>query len=88
MLDRHVNRHPRTPALALRPFEERAVPVATCEVCGKQGYRSRRKAKAAARALYPGHHMSAYRCGQWWHVGHLPSRMIAGDHDRYGARVR
>jgi len=62
--------------------------VKTCEHCGKLAYTSRRKAKARARAAFPGHHLSPYPCNGHWHVGHLPSRVIAGDRDRAELRDR
>lgn len=48
-----------------------------CAVCGKKRYGSRKDARAAARALYPGDHLSAYRCADAWHYGHLSAYVIA-----------
>lgn len=49
--------------------------ASTCGGCGKLNYASRRAAKKALRALYPGdvgHSMNAYPCpnGGSWHIGH------------------
>lgn len=46
-----------------------------CTDCGKQGYFTRREAKAAAKAVHPGDTLSVYRCpgSGYWHYGHLPN---------------
>lgn len=53
----------------------------TCAACGKRGYPSKRAAKALKR-----HHadrdLSIYRCGDYWHVGHLAPRVKAGKESR------
>ncbi|KRV48803.1 hypothetical protein AQ490_23325 [Wenjunlia vitaminophila] len=42
-----------------------------CPECGKRCYASRTAARKAARVLYPGDAMCAYRCPSgWWHYGH------------------
>lgn len=46
--------------------------------CGKQRYPSRRTAKAAARLRHPGDRLAAYRCGPFWHVGHLSETVTRG----------
>lgn len=46
--------------------------------CRKIRFRSRRDAKSMAKKLYPGDHLSVYQCGDWWHMGHPPQRVIAG----------
>lgn len=48
------------------------------EPCNKVRYGSRTDAKAMAKKLFPSDHMSAYRCGNYWHFGHPPKRVIAG----------
>ena len=40
----------------------------SCQACGKVCYANRRDARRAARRLYPGKHMRAYRCGTWFHL--------------------
>ena len=50
--------------------------------CGKQGYTTRSLAKRAARTKHPGHHLSVYPCGAFWHLGHLPQAA------RYGVKGR
>lgn len=55
-----------------------------CPDCGKVRYLSRSIARKVAKNLNrrrPGH-LNAYRCGSFWHVGHLPSAVIAGDLSR------
>lgn len=49
-----------------------------CEVDGKIRYGSRKDAKLQARRLYPGDHLTAYDCGDYWHFGHPPQRVIHG----------
>jgi hypothetical protein len=52
-----------------------------CPVCGKVRYSSRARAKQAIRQIRSrvGGHMNAYRCGDFWHVGHTPTALIRGD---------
>ena len=40
----------------------------SCPACGKRCYPRRKAAKLAARRLYPGKHMRAYQCGEFWHL--------------------
>lgn len=42
----------------------------SCPTCGKRRYSDRKTAKAALRRLSWRHGMNAYRCGQFWHIGH------------------
>jgi hypothetical protein len=51
-------------------------------MCGKAQYATRKTARIAARKAFPGEHLSPYRCGNGWHIGHLPGRVLAGDKDR------
>lgn len=44
--------------------------LGVCECCGKLRYSDRREAKRAARLMHPEEHLRAYRCGDYWHVGH------------------
>lgn len=52
-----------------------------CPVCGKVRYSSRRAARLAIRRIRSRRsgHMSPYRCGDFWHVGHTPSAVVRGD---------
>jgi len=55
--------------------------IATCTTCGKRCYTSKAVAKRVARSLKgdrSGGHLSAYRCGTYWHLGHLPSLVVRG----------
>jgi hypothetical protein len=48
---------------------------------GKRAHMSRRSAKGHALGLRKsGQHLRPYQCGEcgYWHVGHLPARVIAG----------
>lgn len=49
------------------------------ETCGKVRYASRREARGAAHLLFPGDHLTAYQCGDFWHFGHEPQRVIQGN---------
>jgi hypothetical protein len=56
---------------------------ATCETCGKRSYPTRSEARQAARA----HSINAdkfnvYRCGDGWHLGHLPQAVRSGELDK------
>lgn len=53
-------------------------PVGTCSECGKQSYTSKRNAKNAAKALYPGQHKAPYECNGYWHYGSPPQAAMAG----------
>ncbi len=33
-------------------------------------------------------HLNAYRCGVFWHIGHLPASVVAGDETRDDLRRR
>lgn len=44
----------------------------SCPTCKKRRYFTRKEARQAARRYHPGEHMSPYRCGNYWHIGHLP----------------
>jgi hypothetical protein len=57
-----------------------------CPDCGKRCYASRKQARAAERDLRGrGHYLdrlSPYRCGDWWHLGHLPRSVRDGIRSR------
>lgn len=52
--------------------------IKTCETCGKKCYASRKIAKDSARAVHPSERMSVYRCGDYWHYGHMPNAVRFG----------
>lgn len=56
--------------------------LGTCEVCGKRCYLTKQAARRARSRRFPGERMSVYRCGDFYHLGHLPGRVIAGDKPR------
>jgi hypothetical protein len=61
---------------------EKAQWGSTCPDCGKVRYLSRRHARARARVIKDGTHMNAYRCGDFWHLGHLPDAVRTGQATR------
>lgn len=52
-----------------------------CDRCGKNKYGSRKDAKKAARQLSQTG-LNAYQCGDFWHLGHLPTAVIGGHQNR------
>lgn len=52
-----------------------------CDACGKLRYASRKLARAAAKARHQDSRMRAYRCGDWWHVGHRPRWVVRGEEE-------
>lgn len=50
---------------------------ARCPDCGKLRYLTRKGAKKAARMM-GAVSMSPYRCGDFWHNGHLPGAVKTG----------
>lgn len=54
----------------------------TCPTCGKRCYKTRAAAKRTRKRRFPGERMSVYLCGDLYHLGHLPSRVISGDKPR------
>lgn len=61
--------------------------LGTCEVCGKRCYESRRAARRAAHAIFPTQKVSAYRCGNFYHFGHLPKIVNDGTMSRADVRL-
>jgi hypothetical protein len=55
--------------------------IGTCPDCGKQRYASRKTARHAARRQSRAA-LSAYPCGAYWHIGHLPRVIAQGDASR------
>lgn len=51
-----------------------------CPDCGKRRWLSRADAKTIAKRLPQGKGIGLhpYRCGDFWHLGHLPRAVIAG----------
>lgn len=62
------------------------IPCATCPVCGKIAYLSRADARRAAKQLDAvgrrEGRIRPYRCGDSWHLGHLPKRVVDGEISR------
>ena len=62
-----------------RPDTGLAAHVGTCPTCGKRCYGSKDEAKKAARQIHPASRLNVYRCGTYWHLGHLPLAVVHGD---------
>lgn len=58
------------------------IPYSTCPTCGKRRYQTRKQARQAAKHNHPGDHQTAYKCGNYWHHGHLPADILDGTVDR------
>lgn len=58
--------------------------ASACPVCGKAKVRyPSRKVAQFIKRKFPGEkRLSVYRCGDQWHVGHLPAAVV------YGAKGR
>jgi len=53
--------------------------VGTCRTCGKRCYLTKQLAKRAVRQMaHRQGRLNAYRCGDYWHLGHLPSDVVDG----------
>lgn len=52
-----------------------------CPRCGKRSWPTKRDAKRI-RARRPGRRLNVYRCGDSWHLGHLPDVVRHGDAGR------
>lgn len=55
-----------------------------CPECGKIRYLTRAHAKKTARRLRGPRrgHLNAYKCGAFYHLGHLPADVVSGDRAR------
>ena len=57
--------------------------LSTCPTCGKRQFLKKAHAKAAARQMKGRTgRLHAYRCGQFWHLGHLPDVVRHGEASR------
>lgn len=62
-----------------REFEQQNGAAGTCPSDGKSRYLSKRAAKLAIRRLLrKDGHVSAYACGEFWHIGRTPPGVIEG----------
>lgn len=63
-------------------------PEGTCPRCGKVCHRTRRAARRFARRWHGKHSgLRPYRCGHYFHLGHLADPIRHGEttrHDLYG----
>lgn len=61
--------------------------MARCEECGKIRYLSKNAAKRAAKRMRGRRGaLNAYRCGEFWHLGHLPEAVKRGAIPRWDIR--
>jgi hypothetical protein len=49
---------------------------------------TRKDARAGAQDLFPGQHLTPYRCGGYWHIGTLPADVVRGNTTRDGQPTR
>lgn len=63
------------------------VAIGKCPDCGKVCYVDRKSARRAGKRRHAGEHMSPYKCGEFWHIGHLPRLTIDGKLDRDTVRA-
>ena len=54
---------------------QRIAQLGGCTTCRKQAYPTRAAAKEAARVYHPGAHLTTYRCGNVWHLGHVDPKV-------------
>lgn len=72
----------------------KALDCGTCPRCGKRSYTSKSRAKSAIKQLdHLGRRVGRlhpYKCGDVWHLGHLPQNVVKGDvaRDRLGPAKR
>lgn len=63
-----------------------------CDTCGKLRYATRAAAKKGIKSIRgagrSGGHLNAYKCGEFWHIGHLPPSVAAGEETRDDLRRR
>jgi len=53
--------------------------VGTCPTCGKRCYLTKRTAVRASRQITTRTgRLHPYRCGDYWHLGHLPRNVVKG----------
>jgi hypothetical protein len=53
-------------------------PVATCRSCGKLCFRTRKEAKTYQRRYLRADHLNVYKCGDYFHLGHMPYLIARG----------
>lgn len=62
-----------------RDFEQRNGGAGECTSCGKLRFLTKAAAKRAASQLpHRQGRLNAYRCGDFWHIGHLPRAIARG----------
>jgi hypothetical protein len=63
--------------------------VSTCDDCGKRCFLAKGDAKRAIRSM-KGRvgKLHVYRCGDYWHLGHIPTALARGRITRDQVKVR
>lgn len=58
--------------------------LSTCPTCGKRRFLTKAQAKTAARQMrrLGKPRLNTYRCGDFWHLGHLPDVVRHGEATR------
>jgi hypothetical protein len=59
--------------------------VGNCHDCGKRCFLSRKATKGYIRRFFPGHSFTVYRCGEYWHFGHVSYEVSRGTKQRASA---
>lgn len=55
----------------------------SCPTCGKLRFLTRAQAKKTTRRMKGRRgRLHAYRCGDFWHIGHMPTAVTTGRLDR------
>lgn len=71
--------------VAPRKLNTPVASTGTCGLCGKRVFASRKEAKQFAKKNMPSDPPRPYRCDgrhEYWHLGHLPDAVLAGDRSR------
>lgn len=72
-----------------RDYEQFAISGQRCPSCGKVRFLSKADAKKTiGRMKGRNGRMHAYRCGDFWHLGHVPSDLKHGEVTRADVEAR
>lgn len=71
-----------------RPVEKGVEPIGKCATCGKLSFLTRKAAKRWARRHRPGEHFNEYKCGDYWHYGHVFAATLRGERSRHEVAAR
>ena len=59
--------------------------VGNCHECGKRCFITRKGARGYIRKSFPGRSFTIYRCGEYWHYGHISYEVKRGTKQRASA---